>query len=370
MDVFKFISPVHPTRLDQGKLINGLKTKLWVERYRDASDFEFTANLDTLVHKELPVGTLISHVNTTEVMVVENHEINEDVGKESEVKITGRSFESFLENRIVGSNQTVDSMSATAEHILPPDNTWNQAVKLVQDHVYESRLVDINDAILNFHVMSSVVGIGEVVERTIKRGSLYSRMIELLALENLGVKTIRPGWRSPLSEFSANMVLVVHKGEDLSKEVVFTFSSGDIESSDYLKTNKKLKNAALVTGRWLETVVRGPESDYNRRMMHVDASDIDSAFTSAPTGTAKTKALAAMSARGKEALAAQKEITFLKAEPKKNSVVHKYREDYDLGDTITVAGAYDEATSKKQVSEYVEVEDETGRHGYPTLIDL
>ncbi len=105
MDVFKFKNPTHPTLFDQGELINGLKTKMWIERYRDSSSFDFVADAEAMVHKLLPIGTLISHTESTEVMVVENHEIREQSGKETEIKITGRSFESFLENRIVGSNK-------------------------------------------------------------------------------------------------------------------------------------------------------------------------------------------------------------------------------------------------------------------------
>ncbi len=80
MEVFKFRNPTNPTRLDQGELVNGLKTIMWIERYRDISDFEFTANAETMIHTLLPIGTMISHTESTEVMVVENHEIKEEIG--------------------------------------------------------------------------------------------------------------------------------------------------------------------------------------------------------------------------------------------------------------------------------------------------
>lgn len=368
MDIFKFINPAHPTRLDQGFLINGLKSKMWIERYRDPGEFEFTADVETMVHRLLPVGTLISHTESSEVMIVENHEISEDKLSPTEVKITGRSFETFLENRVVGSNKKWPSNDlAELEYMLPADYTWNQILRMVRNHIYLNRVVDIADAVPNVMVHSTVTGTnGEFEERIIKRGTLYSRMIELMNLDNLGIKTIRPGLRSPLGMGDPNQVLLIYRGQDLSSQLTFTHQTGEIDNADYLWSNKGVKNCALITGRWLETVVKGPLSQYDRRWMHVDASDIDSIFNAPPTGADRTLALAAMRARGRLALAGQRQIAFIKAETGTNSMVFNYREHYDVGDIVTVDVPYSE-TAKMRISEYVEIEDETGQSGYPTL---
>jgi sulfate adenylyltransferase subunit 1 (EFTu-like GTPase family) len=112
--------------------------------------------------------------------------------------------------------------------------------------------------------------------------------------------------------------------------------------------------------------VKDISAGYDRRMMFVDASDIDSEYTTAPTGTDRTNILAAMKIRGQAELAAQNEVALVKTEPTKNSTIYKYREHYAVGDIITVDGEYNE-TSSMQISEYVEIEDETGESGYPTL---
>jgi len=367
MEIFKFRNPTHPTLLDQGELINDLKTIMWIERYRDISDFEFVANAESQVQNLLPIGTLVSHTESTEVMVVENHEIKEDSGKETEVKITGRSFEAFLENRIVGSNKAWPTIAtAPDEYILSAALTWNQAVTLLKSHMDITQVIDPNDAILNVLVITNVVGTGDSVQRSIRRGNVYSRLLELMEIDNLGIKTIRPGVRSPLGFTDPKMAIVIHKGEDLSQEVAFSYATGEIQSADYLWSNKKLKNAALVTGRWIETVVKDASVGYARRMMFVDASDIDSSYSVAPTGTDRTNVLAAMTIRGQAALAAQNDVAIVKTEPTKNSIVYKYREHYGVGDIITVDGEYNETTSMR-ISEYVEIEDESGESGYPTL---
>lgn len=353
--------------MEQGELINGLKTKMWIERYIDLGEFTFTADADDRIQNILPIGTLISHVNSSEIMVVENHEIREDVGKETEVKITGRSFESALENRIVGSNKAWPTV-ATAEddYTLAPALVWNQAVTLIQDHIGSAFVIDPDDALMHVQILTDVVGTSEEIERILKRGDVYSRLIELLTIEGLGIKTARPGVRSPLGFASPNMAIVIHRGEDLTAEVAFSYATGEIQSADYLWSVKKLKNAALITGRFIETVIKDASEGYARRWMYVDASDIDGDYSVEPTGSDRTDVLAAMTIRGQEALAAQNSLALVKTEPTKDSRVYRYREHYGVGDIITVDGQYSQ-TAPMRISEFVETEDENGESGYPTL---
>jgi hypothetical protein len=367
MEIFKFRSPTHPTLLEQGELVNNINSKLWIERYRDFGDFELVSDVEANVHLYLPIGTLISHTESTEVMVVENHEITETVGSPTQVKITGRSFESFFENRIVGANKEWPTeASATEEYILAEGFTWDQAVAMLKDHIDVATVIDPDDGIQYLEVLTDIVATADEFERSIPRGTLYTRLIELLAIDNLGIKVIRPGVRSPLGFESPNMAVVVHQGVDLSQDVAFSYSTGEIQSADYLWSNKRLKNAALVTGRWLEAVVTDASVGYQRRWMEVDGSDLDNSFTSAPIGTDRDDILLAMEYRGIDALLSQNDVAIIKAEPTKESTLHKYREHYEVGDVVTVSGAYSEVTTMR-ISEYVEIEDENGESGYPTL---
>lgn len=370
MDIFKFKNPTNPTLLDQGELINGIKSKLWIERYRELGEFDFTSNIDTMMHLQLPIGTLISHTESNEVMVVENHEINEDDEKQTEIKITGRSFESFLENRIVGSNKNWPTeASGSEEYVLSENFTWDQAVTLIKDHIYLSELIDPEDAILNVEVITNILDTGELFERVVKRGDLYSRLVELMTIDDLGIKIIRPGIRSPLGFDNTNMAMIIHKGQDLSNDITFSHTTGEIKSAEYLWSNKKLKNAALISGRWLETVIKEDSTEYSRRMMFVDASDLDSSYEEAPTEPDRSDILFAMFVRGIAALVSQKDLVLVKAEPIKNLSTYKYREHYEVGDIITVDGQYNE-TASMRISEYVEIEDENGESGYPTFSSI
>lgn len=367
MDVFKFINPTHPTLFDQGRIVNGLKSKMWIERYRDSSEFEFVADVETGVHLFLPIGTFVSHIETSEVMIVENHEISEEKDKVTEVKITGRGFESFLENRIVGANKDWPTYAtATDDYILSADFTWNQAVQLIKDHADPDLVIDPDDALEHVAFLTDVEGDGEEVDRVISRGDLYSKLTELLAVDRLGIKTIRPGARSPFGEEDDRLVMLVHVGEDLSQKVAFSYSNGEIDTADYLWSSKRLKNAALVVSKWFESVVKDASAGINRRMMLVEAGDLDSAHSEPPGEPDRSLILLWMEIRGQMALNAQKPVELVKTESSKNSVSYKYRDHYDVGDLVTVSGQYN-ATSVMRISEYVEIEDESGQNGYPTF---
>lgn len=363
MDIFKFNNPNAPTKMEQGEIINNLKSKMWVERYRDAGEFTLIAPANSGIKEKLPIGTFISHIKTTEIMIVENHEISDTAGNESDVIITGRGFETFFENRIVGSNKTYPVSQVLSDYLLPANYTWNQAVTLINNHILASSLIDKSYAFPYVSVSSIVSGTSISIERTFPSESLYSHILKLLAIDDLGIKIIRPGlW----SIVPLDTTVVIHVGIDKSAKVVFSYDTGEIISADYLWSNKKLKNAAMVSGKWVQTVVNPIDIEYKKRMMYVDAKDIDEKDAAAPSGARLTEVVAAMQQRGKEALASKNNLVLTKANVIKEVSRATYRVDFDVGDLIMVGGDYNQ-TAPMRVSEYVEIEDSTGESGYPTL---
>ena len=367
MDIFTFRNPTSKTKMEQGIIVNGLKSKMWIERYRDAGEFTLVASAESDVRKQLSIGSFISHTHTQEIMVVENHEIRDDRGKESDLVITGRSLEVILENRLARFNRTYPFTSLsglTDDFFLGSTTCANGAVYLGSYNTQTTYVIDDDDALLwiIFMVVGTPGGVSD--SRSIKLGTLYERFIEVLAIDNLGVKITRPGsW----SAQSPSTVIGVHKGIDRTSQIVRSYDTGEIESIDYLWSNKNLKNAALVSGKWVEVMVKNTAlKDYDRRIMRVDGKEIDQDFTTYPTGVDYTSVVNAMTRKGNETLSNQNNIAITKAEVSKSAVRYQYRKDYNVGDLITITGDYNEESTMR-VSEYVEIEDETGESGYPTL---
>lgn len=368
MDIIKFHNPTNPTKMEQGEIVNNIKTKMWVERYQPAGEFTFTADANSNVKEDLAIGTLISHINTPEVMIVENHEISEQKGQEPQLKITGRTFETYFENRVVGSNKVLPQLVYDSYN-LAPGYTWNQGVKLINDHIDPVVLVDDNDQLRYVTPISQIpsTGPGAQVPRVPKRGSVYAALLEILKVDNVGIRTYRPGYWSPLVAGSPNLAIGLHLGVDRSAQVIFSYDTGEIESADYLWSMKLRKNAALVTGKWVETsVVPAGITEYDRRWMHVDGSDVDQGYSAVPQGADYTTVANNLYQKGVAALAAQNDLAITKADVSKDATKAIYRTDFDVGDLITVSGDYNEV-SRMRVDEFVEVEDEHGESSFPSL---
>lgn len=366
MDIIKFNNPNHQTKMEDGQFIEGLSTKMWVERYNKEGEFKFTAPASIDMRSKLPIGSFISHVDSDELMVVEDHEINESSGS-GDLTITGRGLETFFENRIVGSNKIFPYVGEITDYVLESDYPWSQAATLIKNHILVSELEDSHYALPYFTVLSTVTGIEPELDipRSVKLGDLYKAVLDFLKINNLGIKVVRPGPYSPISD--GNSAIVIHNGLDKTNDVMISASTGEIVSADYLWSSRKYRNAALISGKWVQTVVEPDTAvEYDRRMMFVDGQNVDKDFTVAPEGTDLDNVIAAMQQLGREAIAAQNHVVLTKAETSKTGLKALYRRDYGIGDLITVVGDYNE-TAIMRVSEYVEIEDQNGESGYPTL---
>jgi hypothetical protein len=145
----------------------------------------------------------------------------------------------------------------------------------------------------------------------------------------------------------------------------FSWKAGDIENAEYLWSDKKLKNSALVLGRYVNVVVDLGPIKYDRRFMLVDATDLDGDMTAPPTGTALTTLIGKMQTRGRQALKSQQMVTITRTDMSDISKI-QYRKDYNIGDFVMLDGNFGQS-AKMRVVEYVEIEDENGESGHPTL---
>ena len=378
MEIIKFNPLVGgPTIFERGSIVSNIKSIMWVERYLEAGEFELVAPVSSDLHRILPIGTFISHLDTTEVMIVENHEIQEDNKEEPSITITGRSFETLLDNRITGSNNSWTSSGQPNDiYTLVSGRVWNQAKTLIENHILASNLVDDNDAYNNVSVMVDSTSVFPVIgdpveqERTIQKDTVYKNVLELLEMADLGIKIVRPGDWSPLStNKNIDLAIIIHRGLNRSTSVTFSHSSGEVVNAQYFWSSRKKKTSAYVYGKWLSTVVHGPEINYGRRMMIINASDLDESYSAIPTGATRTQIISNMNLRAEIALASQRDIAISKAEISKNATRYNYREHYNVGDLVSVEGNYN-TTSIMRVIEYVEIQDDNGESSYPTLAEV
>jgi hypothetical protein len=362
MDIFKFSTP-HPGSLflNNGEYVRGIKTVMWVDRYRDPGEVTITANVDSGIIDFLPIGTLISHTNSDEVMIIENHEVSDAHGGDLEVTITGRSLETILEQRVVGTNQTFPA-GAPGKIVLPADYSWIQAVKLIKSHIDASLLIDTNDALNGIVTFDYVWNTPNpiVEEKELRLGELYSNVIDILKGDDLGIAVVRP-----FEPGQTTTSFVIHDGTDLTKDVVFSFDAGDITNADYLWSNKSDKNTIYVISTWSQIMVKS-NAGYKRRVTILDASELDKDYQEVPPDWALAAYRIQMKNLGELELKKRNPLALSKAQAAINSKKYVYRNDFKVGDIVTIDGMFNESATMRVV-EYVEVLDENGVTGYPTL---
>jgi hypothetical protein len=365
LNLFKYVTTTDPTILDQGEMFKAPKSIMWAERYRDPGEFELVDNLSSGLVDILPIGTLISHYGTLEVMIVENQEIDDSKEEDPVIKITGRSLESSLENRIVGTNQIRANPIIGLGYNLAAANTWNQIVLLINDHINSN--INVNDNFGNISAASIVSGITGVSEaRLLKPEAVDKAVLDLLAIDDCGIKVIRRNTFGAPGGSATQTVFCVHNGINRSNTVIFSWQGGDLDIVDYLWTDKPLKNSAMIIGRYVNTYVDTANvTKFNRKTMIVPADDIDGYLTAAPSGATLNNIVAQMQTRGRQALEKQNRLTISRADISNLSKYH-YRQDYNIGDLISLDGNFGQIAVMR-VFEYVEIQDENGESGHPTF---
>lgn len=381
MDIFRFDTGPNILNAVNGEIVNNAAQIMWVERYREPGEFSITAPVSSNLKTILPIGCLISHVDSSAIMIVEDHQIKDEQDKESDIVITGRSFESFLEQRVVGANFSWDIPSATdpntileevTDYILGAVSIQSQTLVLLSSHTLAGHGGDAKQTIPNLTILKSgSFSTNPVEERIVSRGPLLTKALEILALGDLGLTAYRPGrFTDPSDPTNNDIILVIHEGVDRSSTVVFSYDTGEVVSGQYLWSNRKKKTSAYVYGQYLHSYVgTSGLSGFDNRVLVVEASDIDSRYSAIPvSNTTREWVRLRMRSRGYEALKAYNDINLVQAEITKleegQSV--SYRKDYNVGDIVTVTGNYNEA-AKMRIVEYVEISDETGAYGYPML---
>lgn len=363
LTLFKFDPGTDRTDLGNAQVINGATSVVWTEKYAEAGEFKITAPLSSGLREFLPIETLISHPNTYEVMYVESHGIEEQVDADPVLEVSGRSLEAWLENRIAGA-ELARSTNNVGERVLALDYVDNQAITMFDEDIYNSSADPEKMGLVQ--MVSTLGGYGDQEARAIAFEDFYSALVGLLAVNNIGIKTVRSNPFGQLGD-PTYIQFVLHKGQDVSDKVLFSSKAGDIDSADYLWTDKPHKNLALVMGKYLmiRAMIDWAPEYMDRRMMIVDGTDLDGHLEVAPTGSARTDILDRMLARGKQALRKQNKLALVRADISEVSQ-YQFRRDYNIGDIVMVDGNYGEMT-KMRVVEHTEVLDENELKSHPTL---
>ena len=338
----------------------------WIERFQTNGEFVLTAEDNVQILDQLPVGALISHNDTRQVMIVEDQEITRDESKNVITKITGRSFETFFENRVLtpavagvylplnhpvsGKEYTFAASRSDIPAMIPVD--------LLNAFGINPTFMDADFIIPNMEAVLDVEPGGSYPDRVVvERGELYARVMPLIQANGHGLRTDRP-------LTSGLMYVVVYDGDDVSLDVTFSAFNDDFTDARYFKSINKYKTGAIVAARDQVVVWDRPGTNnyagLDRRMMYVaEASDFSETGLTAPQITDT------ITQSGRVAVEETKTLDLTQctisdtAEP-------RYKIHYNLGDVVTVIGEFGKV-QKMKVVEHILTADKQGVRGQPSL---
>ena len=372
-------------------LIEGYSSLIWTLRYQEPGEFELKTPRVEETMLALPLGSLVALSENEEMMFVENYTVDQSDDGEAILTVSGRSFTSFLENRIAldaydwyynyeieGTGTASKSVEAGVHAWLlaPGATAWNDAD--AARHIIEQHLVvgvftgpagQNPEKIPNLIVTNQDTTNRRYYARYVQRGDLLEATLDIIKASGNGIRAVRP------SSGGTVINVVLYGGVNRTNEqstnarVVLDANQGHLSNVNYFMSIKGYRNSARVypTRRhpypnpvW--DPVTGATTDpgrfgFNYRDLLVDATDI--------TGISWEETDAASRARINTELAknAKANVMSGKVSP---YIPYRFGAEYYLGDLVTLRGNFN-INQHMRITEYVKVEDESGEIGYPGL---
>lgn len=373
---------LHGTTYQTENVLEGFESLIWTERYQDPGDFKLTSTLVGETLQRLPLDSLVCIGDSMEVCIVEEHEITEDDEGLAKIVVKGRTFDSFLENRIALDNSSfynkIDPSTGTITeqihgwHILASGfNDADAAVYIVTRHLVNPILTDLDsnpdvtDIVPNLIVHSLRSSNRQYYSRFLERTDLHTQVMNIIKASGDGVKNVRPTWGQ------TTMQMIFYSGVDRSADqtangrIILDHGAGHLSNWSYFASSRNHKNAMYVYPKNSRGgLIRiGPGSvdpsltGRQKKSLMIDATEI--------TATSVADIAPSMNARASSEMGKRKIISMYDFQVSPN-IPYVYGQDYNLGDIVTVSGPYGQR-ARMRVTEYIRTQDAEGSRGFPGL---
>jgi len=374
------------------EVIDNFESLIWTERFNENGDFEMLIVSTNQTRSWLVEGVKCTVAGSYYVMTIETVEKTVDSDGRSMLKVSGYSLEAMLKDRVAKhtlSNLTTEPYWVISDtpggimktifnaicidgdldsgdiipyiqegellvtpgswYSLPDDLYWDDAVGIWEDGYAGYTPGGSGDT-------------GDEITVSLKPGSVYDAFRSICQVYGIGFRLIRNGEESELY-FEVYEGFDRTIGQDDLPPVVFSIDMDNLSDSSEFNSLSGSKNVAYVFSTNGYAVVYAPGVDpavagFQRRVLMVDASDVDMA-----AGAPLTDLL---NQRGLAALGENKQVAAFDGEISKFGP-YRYGIDYFLGDVITVENS-DGVNTKMRVTEQILVHDTQGERSYPTLV--
>ena len=343
-------------------VIDLFESCIWTDRYAAKGDFEIVIPSVSQYRRILVPGTQLALNESDRIMTVETADVKTDADGRTLLTATGSSLENMLEDRVASNG--VSHLTEGGKWVIT--GTPAAVAESVFNQICRLGILDPGDVIpfIQTGLLYPAGSLGapsQVYAFEIPSGSVYKTVKDICDMYDLGFRLVRDGDNSKL-------YFEIYTGDNRTTRqmtlppVIFSPEMDNLQNVSEMESLAGSKNVAYVFSKYSTAIVyaSGADADtvgFDRRVLHVDASELEG-----PAGAAHT---AAMVKKGQEELAAHRPLAALDGEINHYSK-YKYMRDYRLGDLVEMRNTSG-ATNDMRVTEQIFVSDEQGDRSYPTL---
>ena len=335
MDLYVLNSELSPIAV-----VDNYKSLIWSTRYYTYGDFELYLPADRLAFTILLQGYYLKRSDSDRVMMIKNIGLDTDVENGDHLTIKGFSAEKILHQRIVWSQTNLNG------------NAENELRRVLNENLISPSIA--SRKISNF-ILAEAVGYSETIKKQ-TTGAYVDEVTTDICTAN------KWGWKVTLNS-KKQFVFSLYSGN--AKGVTFSPNFDNLISSKYQSDTSNYANVALVAGEGegtaRKTAVVGTANGLDRYEMFVDARDVST--NEGEISESEYKEV--LNRRGLEKLNEALPVEAFDSEVDPN-VTYKYKEDYDIGDVVTVVNEYG-VKAESRIIEIVECFDSTGYSVVPTF---
>lgn len=344
-------------------VIDSYEAYIWTKRYYMYGDFELHIPAKSSLFEVLDLEYYVVRPGDKTVMIIESLKLDTNSEQGDYITVSGRSFESILERRILTRTFVY---SAEKEGIY----AWEVVHHLIYSNVVnpdeECRKIDIidqNDSEAP-ETEDMILSSDEVIFENGK--NILDCVTQVCQQYGIGIKA---QWNGKYGS-EARFTLWIYGGKDRSRitadgpRVEFSPQNDNFGESSYILSGEKVKNAvkfrigndSYYSPLW--TAGQNAPSGLDRREVLVSIDDIDLSGIKSISGTLKERALSELAANYSTETAFEGTVI--------ESGTYIYGEDYELGDIVKVTNEYG-ISARARITEIIESGDAYGTSLIPTF---
>ena len=323
----------------------------WVRKYHECGTFELHCPVTEHNIKTLVRGNPIWKKGSDEVGIIEYRNLAVGQTGDEELKLVGRFYTSVFDRRII---------RATENH-------QNKFAELIMRSMVDNNCITtVNSRKLPI-LLGTLKSFAEKTNYQNTYGNLLEELTKLSLTSDIGFY-VRTDLNANKHYFETFKGLDRSVNQSINSPVVFSRDYDNLYEQEYTDSDNDLKTTAIVAGEGEgaeRTVIEvlGDYTGINRRELFIDARDLQKEVDEVIMPDAEYRNLLVQ--RGNEKLSEYKELKTFEGKIITNNYI--YKQDYDIGDIVTVLDKKWNVVVNTRITEITEIYENGKTEIVPTL---